>query len=584
MSALADELERDLGSASELAAVGRSLTTLGGLVQDARQQLERSRSAAVITLVGSTGAGKSTLLNALVGHAIAREGEDRPTTSAPVIYRPRDADLGDLLDGLPEAEGRAKPRIVEYDAATEGIGGTRWSGQVLIDAPDTNSVETLHREVVAALAARSDVLVIVAHRQSIAELSSARFVDVFAGRRGMLFVLNRADELTDSDRAALLTQLRVLATERFRAPDAPVLAVSARQAQHDPSAPEWAALVAALHALATQEAVGGVRRRNALGAVARVAGIVRDLMPEAEGALDTLERTTREGLAAWRAEVSRAAGERLEHRASDLGTMLWNDAAKGWDGPGGYALRAGGLATAGLGAGAALARHNPALAAGAAVGALVVDRARGALRERSFQSTSGLLPGAGELERWQRERLSAARLAAEEAFWSGAGGQSEAATELGGVPEATALADVATQTVEEAWDQLLAVELPAAARAALPRAVPWLVDVPVYALAMWIVYRAAHGLVYGSYVGVEFLATVAIVGGAWLFVCRSLVRRALERRGARLLGAVRGQLDERLTDEESALVEAQRRRLAGARAALQRLGASDSIWRERLRA
>lgn len=577
LAGLADELERDLAAAADLAEVARRRHTLNDLARDAREQLERAHTAAVITLVGSTGAGKSTLLNALVGRAIAREGEDRPTTSAPVIYRPRDAGLGELLDGLPGAA----PRIVDYDVDAT----SPWTGQVLIDAPDTNSVETGHREIVAALAARSDVLVIVAHRQSIAELSSARFVDLFAGRRGMLFVLNRADELTAEDQRALLAQLQELAAERYGARGAPVLAVSARRAQRDPSEPEWQRLLHALRELATLEVVGGVRRRNALGSVARIAGLAREVEPVVDESLTTLAAATRTGLAAWRDEVLGAVGERLKHRGRDLAGMLWNDAAKGWDGPGGYALRAGGLATFGLGAGAALARYNPALAAGAAVGALVADRARGALRERSFQSTSGLLPGSGELERWQRDGLSAARLAAEEAFADdAASGAGAGSVRLAAVPDADALSALAARTVEESWDQLLAVDLPAAARAALPRGVPWLVDGPVYALAAWIVFRAAEGLFRGTYIGVELLATAAIVAGAWLFLCRSLARRALTARGARLLGGVRARIDAQLRAEETALLREQERVLEHRRAALRRLANVDGAWRERLRA
>ncbi len=569
---LADELDATLQSALGLAAVARRRGALEELARDARTQLARSRTAAVITLVGATGAGKSTLLNALVGRAIAREGEDRPTTSAPVVYRPRDADLADLFLGLPGEP----PRSVDYDEARD----VPWSGQVLIDAPDTNSVATLHREIVGALAARSDVLVVVAHRQSIAELSSARFVDLFAGRRGMLFVLNRADELHPADREALLAQLRELARQRFQAPDAPVLAVSARAAQRDPADPAWRALVQALAELATGEVLGSVRRRNALGSVAALAAEVRAVEPSAARHLADFEEATRAGLDGWRDGVLAAVTERLAHRERDLAQMLWNDAAKAWDGPGGYALRAGGLATVGLGAGAALARSNPALAAGAAIGALVADRARGALRERGFQSTSGLLPGDGELARLQRERLSAARLAAEELFSPELLAREGAAL----VPNEHDLAGLAARTVEEAWDDLLAVHLPAAAQRGLPRWVPWSVDLPVYALGAWVVAEAALGLVRGTYVGVDLLATAAIVAGAWLFLCRALVRRALASGGRGLLAAVRARIAGRLTEAVSAAREGALGAAEERRAALAALVAADAHWRRRLRA
>jgi len=582
---LADGLERDVALVEGLAPLAPTADLLRGLAADARTQLERSRTAAIVTLVGSTGAGKSTLLNALVGHPIAREGEDRPTTSQPVIYRPRDADLRELLEGLP---GEA-PRVIDYDPEVGGAAGeadSRWSGQVLVDAPDTNSVETLHREIVAALAARSDVLLIVAHRQSVAELSSARFVDLFAGRRGMIFVLNRADELEAGARDALVAQIRELARERFHAEHAPVLAVSARAAQKDPSAPGWVRLVEELRSLATGEVVGSVRRRNALGAVGSLADQVSRVAPEARRRLERVETTTNEGLASFVEDVSAAVAERAQHRSNDLAAMLWNAAAKAWDGPGGYALRAGGFATLGLGAGALIARHNPALAAGAAVGALALDRARGALREHGFQSASRLLPGAGEVEVWQHDCLSAARLAAEDLFVSEGQDleQQRAASAAALIPDASLLGAIASRTVEEAWEELVAVDMPKAARAALPRGVPWLVDLPIYGLGAWIVYRAGVGLYTGVYIGVEMLATAAIVSAAWLFLCRTLVRRGLRGRGGRLLAGVRARIDERLARALGELGAEQRRALEPRRAALERLVGAERNWRERLRA
>jgi GTPase Era involved in 16S rRNA processing len=170
----------------------------------------------VITLVGATGAGKSTLLNALAGRRIAQEGVDRPTTRQPVIYAPLDADVGELTgEAVRQPDGRDSegvPDVVRYDAASGP-----WTAQVLIDAPDMNSIDEQHRAVVGALAERSDVLVIVLHHQSVLEEASVSFVDAFAGRRQLLFVLNRADELTGAARAALLAQIRQLAATRWRA-------------------------------------------------------------------------------------------------------------------------------------------------------------------------------------------------------------------------------------------------------------------------------------------------------------------------------------------------------------------------------
>ena len=160
LGGLRSELDQDVQALRDLRSVQSRAGRIDVLSADLDQQLERVERAAVLTLVGATGAGKSTLLNALVGRDVAHEGDSRPTTRVPVIHRPADADIRELLEGLP---GEA-PKVVDHDPG----GGGPWSQQILVDAPDTNSVEASHREVVAALAERSDVLVVVAHRQSVA--------------------------------------------------------------------------------------------------------------------------------------------------------------------------------------------------------------------------------------------------------------------------------------------------------------------------------------------------------------------------------------------------------------------------------
>ncbi|HEY0302904.1 MAG TPA: dynamin family protein, partial [Rhizomicrobium sp.] len=231
-------LRVDVETVAPLRAVQARRSELDGLLDDLERQIARVQRAAVITLVGATGAGKSTLLNALAGKPIAQEGVDRPTTRQPVIYAPHDADVSELIgEAVARPDGRdseGAARVVRYDAASGP-----WTAQVLVDAPDMNSIDEQHRAIVTALAERSDVLVVVVHHQSVLEESAVSFVDAFAGRRQLLFVLNRADELTAAARDALLGQLRELATTRWQAPQAPVLALSAKLAQTQPNAEGW---------------------------------------------------------------------------------------------------------------------------------------------------------------------------------------------------------------------------------------------------------------------------------------------------------------------------------------------------------
>lgn len=571
LAGLRSRLAQDLDRACELRAIAEASETLEELSTDLDTQLDRARKAAVICLVGSTGAGKSTLLNALVGREVAVEGVDRPTTSSPVIYRPVDADVSDIMAGLPGEP----PKVVTYDAEeTVRIGGASafWRGQILIDAPDVNSVATSHRDVVKALSSRSDVLVVVAHRQSIAELSSATFVDLFAERRGMVFVLGRRDELDESGAESLLGQLRDLRDDRWRSPDAPVIAISARQGKTDAVAAGIDELRITLSALIEDERLGSMRRRNAVGNVARIAGIARAVLEEERETFESLETALEEGAHTWCGRLVGAIHERLDVRRADLTQMLWNDAAKIWDGPGGYALRVGGLSALGLGAGAAVARRNPVLAAGLAVGSVAADKMRGAVRERQFESTSGLLPAASEIESFQRDAFVGARLAADDLYVD-----PSAMT-----PSELELDGHAARAVDEAWDRIVRVDLPQEARRGAPLPLRWLVDVPIYALGAFVLYRVAVGFFDERYVGLDFLVSAAILGFGWLFLGRLFVRARLRAKSRALLADVRADIEQRVGAAAHASIDGRLMALARSRESLERLASADTTWRERL--
>lgn len=566
-------LEAALGETASLRAVEEQAEELGDLRRDLTDQLERAKDAAVICLVGSTGAGKSTLLNALVGRDVATEGVNRPTTSAPVIYRPSDADVSAIVRDLP---GEA-PQVVSYDpaeAATIGGAEAFWRGQILIDAPDVNSIETLHRDVVQELSRRADVLVVACHRQSIAELSSATFVDMFAERRGMVFVLGRRDELEPQACASLLEQLQGLAADRWKSPGAPVLAISARVAKSDPDGGGLAELRACLSKLIESERLGGVRRSNAIGNVSRIAAVMDEIRDEQEAHFESLAASLEDGASQWLGALVSSIHERLDVRTGDLSRMLWNDAAKVWDGPGGYALRVGGLSALGMGAGAAVARRNPVLAAGLAVGSVAADRMRGAVRERQFESTSGLLPGASKMDGFQHESFLKARLDADTLFLPD---EANAMT-----PESAELDGHATRAVDEAWDRLVRVELPREAG----RGVPWIlraaVDLPVYGLAVWVLSRVVVGFARESYVGLDFLLSALIIALAWLFGARMIVRSRLRAKGASILQGVREDIEQRVGAAARTAIAGRLGRLAHVRRALEETATADRAWRQQL--
>jgi len=562
----------DLAVVGRLRAVAARRGELDRLLVDLDRQIGRVQRAAVITLVGATGAGKSTLLNALAGRRIAQEGIDRPTTRRPVLYAPHDADLGELIEpDVERPEGRDSeggPVVVRYDA----VSGP-WTAQVLIDAPDMNSIDEQHRATVNALAERSDVLVIVLHHQSVLEEASVSFVDAFAGRRQLLFVLNRSDELTPQAQNALLEQIRQLAATRWRAPQAAVLAISARAAQTQPHAEGWPAFCQALHDLVRENSITGVRRLNALGTAARLGQLFGAVRGETADDLAALTGDAALGLDRLGERCAAEVADRLALRRADLAALLWAEAAKRWDGPGGWALRGGSFGPLGLGAGAAIATRNPLLAAGAAAGALAADQLQRVLREQRLADGTALLPGSSDFDAWYAEALSPARVRA-----ARLAGDPAAL----GLPAVDAARTIAAVAVEDSWARLVDRDLPAAAERSWLRFLRIPLDLPVYALAAWVAYQVAVGLWFGPYAGVDFLLNAALLLAAYLLALRLVVRRGLAWRARRLLDDVILRSRQALGAQADATRSAVRQAAMEQSATLTRLASLEEEWRAEL--
>lgn len=569
LRALRRELRSDVDRLRDLRAVAARSDALDELLEDLDRQLERVGRAPVITLIGATGAGKSTMLNALAGSAIAVEGVDRPTTRYPVVYAPRDADVGELVGAEVErphghdSEGRVQ--VVRYDGASGP-----WTAQILVDAPDMNSIDAQHRATVTALAERSDVLVVVLHRQSVVEEAAVSFVDAFAGRRQLLFVLNRADELTPQATAELLAQVRQLAATRWQAAQAPVLATSARAAQGNPDTPGWQEFCAALRALELDSAVTGVRRWNAVGTAARIESLFGEIDGEVRGEIELLPGEAQAGMSRLVERCADEVSRRLALRRADLRELLWGEAAKRWDGPGGWALRAGGIGSLGLGSAAALATRNPLLAAGAAAGALATEQVQRAVRDRRVADATGLMPAASDFAAWYGESLAGARMRAARLTGS---------TEGLGLPSGSDAHASAELAVAEAWRDLLDSELPAAAERSALRYFRAVLDLPVYALAAWVAYQVGSGFFAGDYAGVDFLLSAALILAAYLFAVRFVVRRGLGWTAQRLLrgviAAARRALARQVEEAQQAMLRVQAERTS----VLDRLVSLTVHWR-----
>ncbi|KAA3615188.1 MAG: ATP-binding cassette domain-containing protein [Planctomycetota bacterium] len=532
---LRDKLQADLDKVRSLQAVTRNHSEIQELLDDLDRQLERVRRSPVITLVGATGAGKSTLLNALVGGPIAKEGDDRPTTRTPVVYAPQDSDLKVFLKGLQE-----KPKVVRYEPG-ENTG--RWTGQIFIDAPDVNSVAASHRELVSALADRSDVLVAVMHRQSVVEKAAVSFLEQFTGRRRLIFVLNRADELTGESRAMLLQQIRWLAGEELALNQPKVLAISARQAkagEEGEGAFDWPDLCALLDQYVGNQKLDGLRGLNAIGTAQRLQRYFEQAQTSCRQDLQQLPKEVADGLDRLALLTSQDVEARLELRKPDVANLLWTETAKRWDGPCGWALRSGGLSGLGLGASTFFMARNPVIAAGAAGAAVATSKVRQVARKRRVATgAEELLPADADFQGWYGESLGEARLRT-----ARLAGKPDAL----GVPDGDTALERTMVAVEDSWTHLVDRELPESAARSVARPVRLALDIPVYAFLAWVVFGAIVGFFKGDYLGIDYLINALLILVVYMVVLRFFMRRYLLLRTGRLLSGVMVKMKATLQD------------------------------------
>jgi hypothetical protein len=353
-----------------------------------------------------------------------------------------------------------------------------------------------------------------------------------------------------------------------------VLAISARAAQSQPNAPGWADLCQALQALVRESAIHGVRRLNAIGTAASIEHLFSEVSDAIGGDLDQLPQEADKGIEALAEKVASEVSTRLELRRADLCALLWGEAAKRWDGPGGWALRSGGLGSLGLGSAAALATRSPLLAAGAAAGALAAHQVQKTLRDRRVADTAGLMPSGGEFAAWYKESLATARVRA---------GRLVGEPQALGLPDLDSARDQTAIAVAESWDTLLERDLPDAAERSVLRFLRLILDAPVYALAAWVLYKVGTGFVAGEYAGVDFLLNAALILAAYLFALRLVVRRGLAARARKLLGDVIQRTRAAIAAQNEAVRDSIRRSHAERRALLERLTHLEDHWRANLR-
>ncbi|MEU7743721.1 GTPase [Nonomuraea sp. NPDC049158] len=235
------------------------------VVSNARAVAERAgtrRSLSVdhtvAALAGATGSGKSSLFNALAGDELAAVGVTRPTTSTAQAALWDGTGAGPLLDWLeipqrhtPQAPaapaGSIAPAAPAGSIAPTGSAGSAvsaapaapgqaapvadadFSGLILLDLPDHDSIRLAHRLEVDRLVELVDLLVWVLDPQKYADAAvHERYLRPLSGHRDvMVVVLNQIDRLPPHAVDRCLRDLRRLLDDDGLT-GVPILGVSAR--------------------------------------------------------------------------------------------------------------------------------------------------------------------------------------------------------------------------------------------------------------------------------------------------------------------------------------------------------------------
>ncbi|GAA3229698.1 hypothetical protein [Actinocorallia longicatena] len=177
----------------------------------AGERMRLSGEHTVVTLAGGTGSGKSSLFNAVCGLELSPTGMRRPMTSA------AHACVWGLDGAAPLLDWLAVDKRFRYARASAlDRNGARAEnslrGLVLLDLPDHDSIQAMHRAEVDRFTAVADLLIWVVDPQKYADAALHRdYIVPFARHAAVtLIVLNQVDRLGPAEVKDCVSDLRRL--------------------------------------------------------------------------------------------------------------------------------------------------------------------------------------------------------------------------------------------------------------------------------------------------------------------------------------------------------------------------------------
>jgi len=276
----------------------------------------------VAVLIGSTGAGKSTLMNSLAGARISSPGAVRPTTRHPIVWTHLDHAArydDDYLTGYGTAPDAARRlEVVQSDHPL-------LADLTVIDAPDIDSVEEVHRTIADELLAVADVCVFVTSAQRYADAVPWEFLRRARDRGvAVLFVLNRLPDAVAADIAS--DYRRRLEAGRVFGPGDELVLI-----REQPIDPTYEGLPGSAVApiLTTLTAMSGESHRSVV--VGAVRGAISDVGERALRLATLIDQESGE-IAGMRDVVERAYADQAAEieQALDDGTLIRAEVIRRW--------------------------------------------------------------------------------------------------------------------------------------------------------------------------------------------------------------------------------------------------------------
>ncbi len=299
---------------------------------DAAALAERVREGRFhVAVVGQFKRGKSTLVNALVGDAVLPSGVVPVTAIVTVVrHGPRRLARVRLGDGgWREVDPSDLAAFVSEEGNpgnAKGVAGVEVfvpspllaSGMCLVDTPGLGSVFAGGTAATRAFVPHVDAaLVVLGADPPISEDELALVEEVARHVRDLVFVLNKADRVSDAERREAKAFSERVLTGRLHRTAIPILEVSAADRLAGArAARDWDALAGALERLADEAGEALVRAAEGRGLRLLVDRLLHQLAEERDALARPVEESER------RIEVLRRCAADAERSLNDLGYLF----------------------------------------------------------------------------------------------------------------------------------------------------------------------------------------------------------------------------------------------------------------------